>query len=119
MLRFLLLAAGLVAAFVWIEPEWIRSDRTLKLRVRQPDEIVAYATAGVRQLAQRALEETRGEPEGERSAERNERRLQPVGAGPARLTTRSQADLEIPPERLTRAERERLSRLIEEKLRQP
>ena len=97
MLRLGLLILIGAAAAVWVEPRWQPEERVLTLRLRVGDEIVGLLRERARDLGQRAIRaasEVTSPP--------------PVGAGgPA-----DSADT------LTRADREALDRLIEEKIRE-
>jgi hypothetical protein len=102
-----LLAAG-AAAVIWVEPRWSAPERTLALRIRSTGEILDIVRAESRDLGRRAAEEI-----GERL------RNPPVASAPPEPAPESLAP---PPgagsEQISRADRERLDRLIEEKLRE-
>jgi len=116
LIRLLGIAVALVVAAIVIDPSWNGGARELTLRVRSVGECVQVVRnfgdrfAGervVRRDAPRAAD-----PAGSADAEKARAGPPPaVAAGPVRVD-------EGPQESLTRDERERLDRLIEEKTRE-
>jgi len=90
----LLLAAVLA---VWVAPTWSPENRTLSLRLREPQEIRAAARSTARALGERMVRVS------------GERKRSPVGAAP-------RGDI-VPGEKLTNEDRERLDQLVEQRLR--
>ena len=89
-----MLVLVLAASAVWVAPSWQSDERTLVLRVRERQEILDILREGARDLGEEVV---RRASEGEPPA---------VSAGPT-----------VPPtEQLTRDDRHRLDRLVEEKL---
>jgi hypothetical protein len=105
-LLFLLLAGA--ALVIWIEPRWSAHERTLALRVRSTGEILDLVRAESRDLGRRAAEEI-----GERL------RNPPVASAPPEAALGPAGEpAERQPEQISHSDRERLDRLIEEKLRE-
>ncbi len=98
MFRFFVLLCASVAAVVWIDPAWSRSDRSLSLRLRSTPEIVAFVRAKARELGGEAVSTI---------ASGNGKQPSVAAAPPAR----------DPEDELTAEDRERLDRLIAEKTR--
>ncbi len=108
MLRLFFLFVAAVAAVIWVEPRWSGSERTLALRIRKTGEILDIVRAESRDLGRRAAEEI-----GERL------RNPPVAsAPPAPLPEPAPGHPAKQAEQISHADRERLDRLIEEKLRE-
>ncbi len=103
MLRLIAFMVVIGLAVIWIEPRWDGSARQLTLRVRDADDIGRFG----RDLAGRLFERAVSSVEVE-----EDRRTPAVGAGPAPAQPQATA------ERHTASDRERLNRLIEEKIRE-
>ena len=88
---------ALALAAVWIEPTWQARERTLVLRLRERGEILDALRDRARAAGARVVN----------VASDDERT--PAVSAPGTSSTR-------PPERLTREDRARLDRLVEEKL---
>ncbi len=95
MLRTFVLLLVLAVGVVWIDASWRADDRTLLLRVRETAEITARLMRAARSASERVLRAAGGEEN------------PPVAARPPDRT---------PDERLTREDRARLDRLVQEKL---
>ena len=95
MLRTFVLLLVLAVGVAWIDASWRADDRTLLLRVRDTAEITARLKQVARSASQRVLRAAGGEE------------TPPVAARPRNGT---------PDERLTREDRARLDRLVQEKL---
>lgn len=91
----LVLAVGVV----WIDASWRSDDRTLLLRVRDGAEVTARLAQVVRSAGERILSAA------------GEEKTPPVAAAAAARPGEGSPD-----ERLTREDRARLDRLVEEKL---
>jgi hypothetical protein len=102
MLRLLLIVVVLALGAMFIEPSVDPGSRSVTLRLRAPAELVGVAQRELARVAGSAGE----------SAERAEPAQPAVGA-PARRAT-PVVPKGPPPERLTRAERARLDKLVEE-----
>jgi hypothetical protein len=108
--RLLGIVVALSVAAIVIDPSWNGGARELTLRVRSVGECIAVVRSVGDRFASERL--ARRDAESGRSAKREPARARPaVAAGPVR------AD-EGPQESLTRDERARLDRLIEEKTRE-
>jgi len=95
-LRILALTIALAVAAIWIEPDWQPRERTLVLRLRERGEILDALRQRARAAGERVVNvATDDEP------------TPPVSA---------QGQSVRPSERLTREDRARLDRLVEEKL---
>jgi hypothetical protein len=103
--RLLFVFVAGAAAMVWIEPRWSASERMLSLRLRSTGEILEMVRAESRDLGRRAAEEI-----GERL------RTPTVASGPPEASAPAPAPAAH--EDISGADRERLDRLIEEKLRE-
>ena len=88
---------ALALAAVWIEPTWQAQERTLVLRLRERGEILEALRDRARAAGERVV-----------SVASDEERTPPVSARGTSSTRSS--------ERLTREDRARLDRLVEEKL---
>ena len=97
MLRALVLMVMAVLLAVWIAPTWNKGERTLVLRVREPEEIRTALGRAARSLGERML-----------SSAVEDRKPPPVATGPRR----------VPQERLTEEDRARLDKLVEDRLRE-
>ncbi len=95
MFRIFLLLIALVAGALAIDPDWDRAQRTLQLRIRATDEIARFARQIGTDIVARAA-----------SSYLRDDTAPAVAAGPR------------DPEQITEADRQRLDRLIEEKLRE-
>ncbi len=98
MFRALLVVGILALAAAWVAPSWNSDERTLELRLREPEEVLAAVRAGVRFLGEEVVRQTQDEEAPSRRS---------VGAGIAPR----------PSERLTTEDRERLDQLVEDSLR--
>jgi hypothetical protein len=96
-LRLLALLIALAVAAVWVEPTWQARERTLVLRLRERAEILDALRDRARAAGERVV-----------SVAGDDERTPQVGA-------RKGASPK-PAERLTREDRARLDRLVEEKL---
>ena len=95
-LRLLALTIALAVAAVWIEPTWEPQERTLVLRLRARGEILEALRQRARAAGERVVK-----------VAADDEPTPPVSA---------QGQSVRPSERLTREDRARLDRLVEEKL---
>ena len=102
MLRVIAFTVVIGLAVIWIEPRWDRNARQLTLRVRDSDDIGRLG----RDLAGRLFERAVSSVEVE-----DDRRTPAVAAGPPAAQPQTA-------ERHTASDRERLNRLIEEKIKE-
>lgn len=98
MLRFFLFLVFALLAVIWVDLGWSRSERTVTLRVRSLDEVATVARQQARALGESAVQLSRSSGD-----------TPPVAAPPEARSDQA--------ERLTHRERERLTRLVEEKTR--
>jgi hypothetical protein len=114
-LRLFVLLVVCATAFVWVEPRWSESERTLALRLRTAGEILDIVRAESRDLGRRAAEEI---GERLRTPEVASPPPPPPVSAPAPAEEAIASEPEARAEEISRADRERLDRLIEEKLRE-